>query len=293
MPKIDVFLDSGAYSSWKNNQTIPLKDYIEFVREVEPYVQTYANLDVILGRIGRPRTNEDVAESAKQSYRNLQIMKDAGLKPLPVFHQGESYSWLERMLMDGEDYIGISTAKNIPNPVMRNRWLDEFFSLATDSKGRPLIKVHGFGSAHVELLRRYPFFSVDSAGWAKAGANGKIYIPQYRNGQPDYLADPGLVTITGNFQKSPHGQRRQLANLAYIRPDWFQATHRFLEEEVGVNVGMARYCSRVRRQALAVYYTRMSAQIKDVRFHDRRSPVGSDQRPGRPWELGNLAALDL
>ena len=65
MPKIEVFLDSGAYSAWTSKQTIPLKDYIEFVREVEPYVQTYANLDVIPGSIGRPRTNEEVAESAK------------------------------------------------------------------------------------------------------------------------------------------------------------------------------------------------------------------------------------
>jgi hypothetical protein len=51
-------------------------------------------------------------------------MKDAGLKPLPVFHHGEHFSWLERMLADGESYIGISTAKNLPDLVQR-RWLDD------------------------------------------------------------------------------------------------------------------------------------------------------------------------
>jgi hypothetical protein len=129
-PRIRLFLDSGAFSDWGKGETIKIEDYIKFVHDVKDYCWAYANLDVIPGSPKGVRTVEQVQRSAEQSYRNLQIMKDAGLSPLPVFHHMESYSWLEKMIKDGEDYIGISTAKNMVN-LVQNRWLDEFFSVVT------------------------------------------------------------------------------------------------------------------------------------------------------------------
>ena len=265
-PGIRLFLDSGAFTAWDKGETIKIEDYIKFVHDVKDYCWAYANLDVIPGSPKRVRTVADTKVSAEQSYRNLQIMKDAGLRPLPVFHHMESYSWLEKMLKDGEDYIGISTAKNMPNQV-QNRWLDEFFSLVTDSKGRPLIKVHGLGVAHVELLRRYPFFSVDSAAWTIAGGHGKIYVPPYENGKPNYLGKPELMTVSGVFNKSRYAQRRQVANLG---PNATGTVRRFLEEEVGVTIDMARDLYKVRWQALAFYYQRVGEAIRNVRFRHRR-----------------------
>ena len=64
------------------------------LRQAAPWLSVYANLDVIPGRSDRVRTTADAEVSAEQSYRNLQIMKDAGLKPLPVFHHGEHFRWL-------------------------------------------------------------------------------------------------------------------------------------------------------------------------------------------------------
>jgi hypothetical protein len=114
-PRVQVFLDSGAFTAWTKGETIKVEDYIRFVRQVEPYVQIYANLDVIPASPKRVRTVEEVETSAQQSHRNWQKMKDAGLRPLPVFHQMERFRWLERMLRDGENYIGISTANTNPH----------------------------------------------------------------------------------------------------------------------------------------------------------------------------------
>src|SRR5262249_42712926 len=149
--------------------------------------------------------------AAAASHQNLRTMQDAGLRPLPTFHQGEDIKWLERMLADGHDVIGISSAKNYRRATQQ-QWLDLVFSVLTDDEGLPLAKVHGFGCGHVDWLLRYPFFSVDSAGWLKGAVHGKVYVPPYRDGQPDYLALPELVTLTGRFHQSSHGQRRQLAN---------------------------------------------------------------------------------
>lgn len=277
-PKVRVFLDSGAYSAWTHNKTIPLKAYIKFIKDAEKWIWMYVNLDVIPGSIDHPRTSEEVEASAQQSYDNLQEMKAAGLRPLPVFHQGESFKWLDKMLKDGETFIGISSAKNLRNEE-QERWLDEFFSVVTNKKGEPLIKVHGFGSAHINQLRLHPYYSVDSAGWRIAAAYGKMYVPRwpnFPNGRPDYLKPPELITMTGNLQVSKHGQDRQFDSVHFNGPMHQALIRRFLEEEVGVNVGMARYSDRIRYRALAVYYQRVSEALVHVRF-DRHLPFGMDR----------------
>jgi hypothetical protein len=257
---IRLFLDSGAYTAWGKGQTINVHDYIKFIRKAEPWISIYASLDVIPGGSDRARTTADAEASAAQSYRNLQIMKDAGLKPLPVFHQGEPFYWLEKMLQDGENYIGVSTAKNLPDVVQR-RWLGDFFREVTDRHGRPLIRVHGFGAAHVRLLRRYPFDSVDSAGWLQAGAYGKIYVPPYRDGKPDWLGDPEMITVSGRALQSRYAQARAFETLN--ARGLGRVVRCFLEREAGINLDLARYSSSQRHSALATYYVRMSAAVKD------------------------------
>jgi hypothetical protein len=264
-----VMLDSGAFGAWGKEQTIAITDYIKFVRDVEPYVHTYVNLDVIPGARGRPRTFADIDASAAASYRNLQLMKDAGLRPIPVFHQGEDFRWLEKMLRDGENYIGISTAKN-QRPLVQQEWLDIFFATVTDELGRPLIKVHGFGSAHVDWLQRYPFYSVDSSGWIKAAINGKVYVPPYVDGAPDYLGQPEMVTITSKFRKSKYAQTRQLTNPTYYGPEAVAAFRHFIEHECNLTVEQVRSEHWARAQALALYYERVRAALPDrVCFHPR------------------------
>jgi hypothetical protein len=259
---IRLFLDSGAFTAWTKGQTIDVRDYIKFVREAEPWLAIYANLDVIPGSADRVRTTADTEASAAQSYRNLQIMKDAGLKPLPVFHHGEHFRWLERMLKDGE--IGVSTAKNLPHDV-GGRWLGDFFREVSDKRGRPLIRVHGFGEAHVRVLRRYAFYSVDSAGWLQASAHGKIYVPPYRDGKPDWLGDPEMTTVSDRVPKSRYAQNRVFETLDARGHG--QVVHWFLEREVGINLGMARNSWRHRHSATATYYLKMSAAIKDLTFY--------------------------
>jgi hypothetical protein len=134
-----------------------------------------------------------------------------------------------------------------------------------DKRGQPSIRVHGFGSAHVRLLRHYPFYSVDSASWLIAGAHGKIYVPPYRDGKPDWLGDPELITMSGRVLRSRYAKNREF-NTLHCR-GLGPLVRRFLEQEVGINLGMARYSSAERYSALATYYLRMSAAIEDLTFY--------------------------
>ena len=70
------------------------------------------NLDVIPGNFGiREWRPDEIEAAAAASYANQQKMKEAGLNPIPVFHQDENFRWLEKYLADGEDYICLSASQ--------------------------------------------------------------------------------------------------------------------------------------------------------------------------------------
>jgi hypothetical protein len=282
-PSISVMLDSGAFSSWTRGEIIKLADYIEFVKRCEHVLDSYVSLDVIPGSLGRapgslkcPRTFEQVEVSGSQSYANLQAMKDAGLRPIPVFHQGEAIAWLEKMLRDGEHYLGVSPAKNMPWH-LQQRWLDRIFAIVTDRTGAPLIKVHGFGIAYVDWLKRYPFFSVDTAGWLKASVFGKIYVPSYSNESPNYLCRPTLVTVSEESEKKPpkhkYNRDRQLAQLT--PEDQTNVTH--FVATAGLTLAEVKRSPAARARVLAFYYQQAIATLPDhIRFLPPKSLNASE-----------------
>lgn len=186
--KVDLFLDSGAFSAWAQGQEIKIEDYIAFIKENESSITTYSNLDVI----GDPRG----------TWQNQKIMEQVGLSPLPVFHYGSDLKWLKKILKKGYKYMAlggmvpISTQALIP-------WLDDLFSnYLTDEKGMPFIKVHGFGLTSLRLLFRYPWFSVDSTSWVVTGRLGSIFIPVFKNGEWDYLTNPWKVAVSNKSPKN-------------------------------------------------------------------------------------------
>lgn len=203
--KINIALDSGAFSAWRRGFDMPMDDYIAYCKRHKDQVAIYVNLDCIPGENGHmDHSQAAIEKSAQKSYENLQIMKAAGLSPIPVFHQGERFHWLEKMLEDGETYIGISPyLRSHQNEIIN--WADQCFTRITDSKGNPLIKTHGFGVTACNLCIRYPWTSVDSTSWSVGGGYGSILVPQYVNGVPDYSRPPLTLKISARKQDQSRG----------------------------------------------------------------------------------------
>ena len=80
--KVNLFLDSGAFSAFTQGAEINIVDYIAFIKKNKKYIETYAVLDVI--------------GSAEKTWENQRIMEKAGLSPLPCFHFGEGVKWLKK-----------------------------------------------------------------------------------------------------------------------------------------------------------------------------------------------------
>ena len=203
--KCSILLDSGAFSAFRRGAEIDLNKYIDYCKSHKDEVDAYVALDSLPGENGvMDHSQSTIEKSATKSYENLQIMKAAGLSPIPVFHQGERFYWLDKMLEDGETYIGIS-------PYLRShqseiiQWADKCFTRITDGKGRPLIRTHGFGVTACNLCTRYPWYSVDSTSWSVGGGYGSILVPQYVNSKPDYSKTPQTLKLSARKQDQSSG----------------------------------------------------------------------------------------
>jgi len=272
-PKVKLFMDSGVFGVW--NRKLPpldLKQYAKFINDVGHLLHCYATMDHIPGTPGIPRTMADVEKSAAIGYKNQQKLKDLGIRPIPIFHQGEDFKWLEKYLADEEPYIGIATLKDIPGDTseQHQKWLDQMFSILTDSKGRPLVKTHGFGITKVDFLMRYPWTTCDSTTWALAAGFGMIYMPVFKKGAFQYDQMPTRVIMSGRKQASWSSQRRQHGDMKGIERE---AVDRYLKY-CGCTPAQARELSLTRRQCNIIYFNDLCKHLDNKQF-THRSPVVS------------------
>ena len=178
--KVELFLDSGAYSALTQGKEINLKEYIQFIKENEEVIEIYANLDVI--------------GDAQATWNNQMIMEKEGLSPLPVYHFGESEKWLEKYLERGHDYIALGGMVKSGDLYS---FLNRIFSTyICDDRGYPAVKVHGFGLTSLKMMLKYPWYSVDSTSWVVTGRMGSVYVPKRKNGKWIYDENSWKVSVS-------------------------------------------------------------------------------------------------
>lgn len=180
--KLNIFLDSGAFSAWAKGEEINLKDYIAFIKKYEKYIEVYANLDVI----GDP----------KATLKNQKKMEKAGLSPLPCFHYGEDISYLKDYIKNYE-YVSLGGMVPISSADLI-KWLDKIFGeyICNTKDHKPKVRVHGFGMTSFDLMLRYPWYSVDSTSWVMTGRFGGVMVPKFRKGKYSYETSPLKVDVS-------------------------------------------------------------------------------------------------
>ena len=178
---MEVMLDSGAYSAWKSGTVIDVHQYGDFVERNHEWIHDFANLDVI-----PTGTSADDAETAaQQSWDNLKALERRGLEPIPVFHIGERWYWLEKLINEGYTTIGLGGVADL-HRAARKKWFDQVFSRLADEHGECPVRLHGFGVTDSELLDSYPFYSGDSQTWIAIASNHEVMIPQITPTTIDY-----------------------------------------------------------------------------------------------------------
>ena len=216
--KLEVMLDSGAFTVWKRGTSIDLHAYANFIIKHKDVWTTVVSLDVIPGRYGGPPPTPGEAErAAQQGWKNFyelkRLLEPHGITPIHVFHRGENLEHLRR-LVDECEYFGLAPKVDAPTAV-RAAFLDECMPLVTDDDGFPIRRFHGFGvGPETGLIPRYPFYSVDSSSWQQTGRFGSVYIPEY--GQVAFSARSSKRLKFGqHFDSYPATDREVIA--AYLQ----------------------------------------------------------------------------
>lgn len=163
-----VFLDSGAFSAFTKGVQVDLPGYCEYIKKNADIIEVVDGVlcASVLDGIGDPLL----------TYQNQMAMEELGVKPLPCFHYGEDERYLE-FYITNYNYVTIGGMVPISTPQLIH-WLDRIWERhLTDGSGRPRVKVHGFGLTTMSLMKRYPWFSVDSSTWVQNAANGMIFLP--------------------------------------------------------------------------------------------------------------------
>tara|TARA_R100001244_G_scaffold127015_1_gene97492 strand:+ start:99 stop:899 length:801 start_codon:yes stop_codon:yes gene_type:complete len=149
---IRLLIDSGAFTAWKKNKEIHVKDYAAWIKTLPIIPWRYFALDVV--------------GNALKTQKNLNWMYAQGMKPTPVFQRGEDWSRLQEY-HQASDLVGIGLGvgstgyKNYLREVMKH----------TDE-----IPVHWLGVTQPAWIAYYKPFSVDGSSWTAARQYGQMRL---------------------------------------------------------------------------------------------------------------------
>lgn len=192
-----LFIDSGAFSVAHSDRSVDIDSYIDYINS-HPEVNVWAQLDSIPFPILNSHTAKKSCEKSWESY--LYIMERVTVDPdkiLPIYHFGEPFSGLERILnteVRGKlpDYIGVGGRHGVSTKEQEN-YFETVFRIVKNSKN-PKVKIHAFGMTVLDLLEKYPFYSADSTSWlvlanhgSIIGKRGKWYVSDRAKNAPNHI----------------------------------------------------------------------------------------------------------
>lgn len=231
-----IFLDSGAFSSFTQGITVDIYKYCRYIHKNNDLFEVVSVLDAI--------------GDHNQTYRNQKIMEKEGILPLPCYHYGEPLEVLQ-YYVEHYDYITIGGMVPISTPQLV-LWLDDIWEKhLVHSDGSPKVKVHGFGLTSVPLMARYPWYSVDSSSWVQLGGMGNIFLPEF-----------------GTIAVSEHAPQRKEAgkHIDNLPAEHMEVVLRFIFD-LGFDLDRLRKLHLTRKVFnIITYGSMMAAQLDNKKF---------------------------
>jgi len=182
-----LMLDSGAFSAFRQKIVISVEEYIKFIKS------TKINFDYMVGL--------DVFGKDELSFTNYMKMYDAGINCIPVFHIGADPKYLKRYIKK-TNYVGIGGIALL-STANRRPFVDSVFREYPDPKE---IGFHGFGVNDVNMIRSYPWKSVDARSAHIAARFGSIHTPWGLIRMNPNMPSTGPATIL--WQTDPHKKKK-------------------------------------------------------------------------------------
>lgn len=198
-----IFLDSGAFSAFTKGVDVDLPGYCDYVKRNRDIIATEDGVQLasVLDGIGDPL----------KTWQNQQAMESLGVRPLPCFHYGEDERYLEWYIAN-YSYVTLGGMVPISTPQLI-QWLDRIWDkYLIDGAGHPKLKIHGFGLTTIELMKRYPWWSIDSSTWVQLAAFGGIIVPGFGEQLKLYISStsPSRKKYNQHLDSIPAYQRDKI-----------------------------------------------------------------------------------
>jgi hypothetical protein len=176
----DVFIDSGAFTAWKTGHQIRLEDYMKFCHKYKDKAWGYIQLDVIKDSVG--------------TAKNLDIMYQEGLKPVPVLQVCDPAERCVDLIKYNKK---IAISGGAIDGVRINDIIDKFNEAYKLTNGE--IKIHGLGYTRVSNLFDLPLASVDSSTYMAGTRYGRFM--RLINGKINSINFAGMKAQTSWFDE--------------------------------------------------------------------------------------------
>lgn len=151
--RLQVFIDSGAFTAHKQGKVIALDDYLRFLDGVSFKVDRHFMLDVI----GNPEgTRRNLEESIRRGYQ-----------PIPIVTRGDELSIVDEYYQHS-DLIALGSVAGLGNASAS--WSQAMMQAIN---GR---KAHILGMTRMNLVKIMRPWSVDSSSWVKGRRYGCVMI---------------------------------------------------------------------------------------------------------------------
>lgn len=187
LEEFEVSTDSGAHTLYKKYFVVGDKasaqarlnadySYIQ-TKEFKLFLDTYIEHLHQYKHLYRFYVTLDIINNPAESWKITEYMESCGLSPMPVFHNGEEIYWLERMV-EKYEYIGIS---GLGQDITKSKFQlfgDSVFKVVCDKNGKPKCKIHGFAMGTPEIIKQYPWYSMDQSTWTHMSRVGSLLVPK-------------------------------------------------------------------------------------------------------------------
>jgi len=164
----DFLLDSGAFtfmSDKKNSSGVDwdayLTRYIDFINEMD--IDNFFELDID-AVVGLKRVEE----------LRARLEAETGKKSIPVWHKsrGKEY-WLK--MCEEYEYIALGASGLNDSKWTRKKGAENILYKLNEIALQNDCKVHALGYTSLPMLKKLPFYSVDSTAWIYGNRGGYLY----------------------------------------------------------------------------------------------------------------------
>lgn len=155
-------LDSGAFTFM--NQQKGKIDWHQYIENYANFINTYKvnhffelDIDSIVG-----------IYEVEKLRNKLELL--TGKQCIPVWHKSRGLEYWKKMTKE-YNYVAIG---GIVTKEIKKQEYNMFTGLLQLAK-KEQCKVHALGFTNVDLLKKYPFYSVDSTTWLSGNRFGRLY----------------------------------------------------------------------------------------------------------------------